>query len=599
MKPKYCLLSILLLAGIFLFLPLTTVTAADADDFIITVKTDNAGTSPGTQFTIPTIGAGYNYNVDCNNDGTDEATGLTGNYTCNYASAGTYTVRIKDNAGDGSGFPRVYFNYIGDYLKLLTVEQWGTGKWTSMERAFYGCWNMVLNASDAPDLSNVTDMSRMFASAVAFNQDINSWDTSSVTNMSAMFTNAKAFNQDISGWDTSSATNMGSMFYGASAFNQDIGGWDVSNVTDMSYMFADASAFNGDISGWDVSNVTNMGRIFYNASAFNQDIGGWDVSNVTNMGGMFHNAAFNGPLSSWDVSNVTSMAYMFYDAAFNGNLSSWDVSSVTDMFAMFNGAALSTANYDALLTGWNAQALQFNVQFHGGNSTYCLGEAARQNMISSDGWTITDGGKDCSLATTILRSPGVNAIVYGGRPTYKWYPVYGTTVYDVQMYGLSGELIGEWAKGLGACDPGPYCEHRIPFDLQSAYGIYSWRVRARNTEQGTEGSWSDMRSFNYTQLARTSQVSPANGFSTIDTTPTFQWTEITGATMYLFQVRRMDDSLVGNYLVSDATYCVDGGNCTWDLSTALAVGEYKWHVRAKNGRNFGRWTAYRTITITE
>jgi len=30
----------------------------------------------------------------------------------------------------------------------------------------------------------------------------------------------------------------------------------------------------------------------------------------------------------------------------------------------------------------------------------------------------------------------------------------------------------------------------------------------------------------------------------------------------------------------------------------LAIGDYKWHIRAKNGRNFGRWTAYRTITIT-
>jgi len=100
---------------------------ASADDFVITVQTDNLGSSSSTQFTIPTTGSGYNYNVDCDDDGFDEATGQTGNYTCNYGSAGTYTVRIKDNSGAGTGFPRIYFNNGGDKYKLLTIEQWGTG----------------------------------------------------------------------------------------------------------------------------------------------------------------------------------------------------------------------------------------------------------------------------------------------------------------------------------------------------------------------------------------------------------------------------------------------------------------------------------------
>ena len=49
--------------------------APSPDDFVITVKTDNAGTSGPMQFTIPTNGGGYNYNVDCDNDGVNEATG--------------------------------------------------------------------------------------------------------------------------------------------------------------------------------------------------------------------------------------------------------------------------------------------------------------------------------------------------------------------------------------------------------------------------------------------------------------------------------------------------------------------------------------------
>jgi hypothetical protein len=208
-------------------------------------------------------------------------------------------------------------------------------------------------------------------------------------------------------------------------------------------------------------------------------------------------------------------------------------------------------------------------------------------------WTFTINLN--ALEPVILRSPGVDAAVYGGRPTFRWFPQASATVYDVEMFNSAMTRIGFWNKGIGACDPGPFCEHRIPTDLGSAYGDYYWRVRARNT--AGDGGWSVTRKFTYTQLERTWQISPANGYTTTDTTPTLQWGPITGATMYLMQFRLPDDTLVFNTLVPHATFCNETA-CTWDVNPALANGEYKWHVRAKNGRNFGRWTAYRTITIT-
>ena len=46
------------------------------------------------------------------------------------------------------------------------------------------------------------------------------------------------FNQDIGDWDVSNVANMSYMFAFTESFNQDIGNWDVGNVTDMKYMFA-------------------------------------------------------------------------------------------------------------------------------------------------------------------------------------------------------------------------------------------------------------------------------------------------------------------------------------------------------------------------
>jgi len=232
-----------------------------SDDFIITVKTDNPGTSSDNQFYISITGGDYNYNVDCDNDGTFEIGGRTNDYTCNYASAGIYTIRIQDNSGFGTGFPRIYYANATDKDKLLTIEQWGTGLWTSMSGAFWGCSNLTVQAVDAPNLSIVTNMYSMFRSASSFNQNIGGWDTSNVTDMSYMFYGASAFNQDIGGWDTSNVSMVIQMFQNAISFDQDIGGWDVSSLNSAGYMFfgVKLSTPNYDalLMGWNAQSLLN------------------------------------------------------------------------------------------------------------------------------------------------------------------------------------------------------------------------------------------------------------------------------------------------------------------------------------------------------
>ena len=348
----------------------------------------------------------YDYNVDWG-DG-NNSTNLSGDATHVYTSSGTKTVTIT------GVFPRIYLNNGSESLKIASIDQWGTGTWTSMENAFFGAENLVMTATDSPDLSLVTSMEEMFRNARIFNGDIGGWDTSSVTDMSSMFNGALDFNQDISGWNTFSVTKMNLMLRRALDFNQDISGWDTSNVTTMTGMFYDAKAFNQDIGGWNTSNVTDMNSMLRGTEDFNQDIGSWDVSSLTNAVNMFRDAAvFNQDIGGWNTSSVTDMNSMFRDTdVFNQDIGSWNVSSLTNAPNMFQGATLSSENYDALLAGWAAQSLQTGVNFHGGNSQYCANEGSnRAVLIDTYGWSITDGGP-CSNILNVKNTAPLNPTIF-------------------------------------------------------------------------------------------------------------------------------------------------------------------------------------------
>ena len=176
--------------------------------------------------------------------------------------------------------------------------------------------------------------------------------------------------------------------------------WDVSKVTDMDRAFDGRDVFNVDISNWDVGNVTNMSSMFINATSFNQPLNNWNVSNVTNMFQMFTAASvFNQDLNSWDVSSVTNMSSMFfYATSFNQSLNNWDISSVTDMQEMFSYSSLTTDNYDGVLNSWSQQDVISGVILRAIGVNYCNGEDARQNLIDTYGWIITDDGLDCATA---------------------------------------------------------------------------------------------------------------------------------------------------------------------------------------------------------
>jgi trimeric autotransporter adhesin len=365
-----------------------------------------------------------------------------------------------------TNFSRFNINNGTDKNRLTDVRQWGTTAWTSMGFAFYGCSNLQISATDLPNLSgvtgmgytfsgctvlngpsnigswntaNVTTMTSMFTDASAFNQSIGSWNTANVTNMSYMFNNAAAFNQPIGDWNTakvmfmdamfsgatafnqpistrpngvwntSNVVSISSMFSGAAAFNQPIGNWDTGKVIYMQNMFTNATTFNQPLGSWNTGSVTSMNSMFSGATSFNQPIGAWNTVNVANMGGMFSGASdFNQSLNNWNTASVTSMVQMFNLASsFNKSLGNWILNSSVNLTFMFNFSGLDCDQYSATLNGWSANPSTPSGRSLGSNGrTYGTSAvAARNNLVTTKGWTITSdaaSGSDCSAALSFV-----------------------------------------------------------------------------------------------------------------------------------------------------------------------------------------------------
>jgi len=174
----------------------------------------------------------------------------------------------------------------------------------------------------------------------------------------------------------------------------------------------------GAIAGWAFNNggdkskilsVDNTGGIFTfdslapfsgcnNMSFFDSSSGAPVTS--TNIGLTFR---FCSSLSTINVTGMDLSIVRFMTNAFQGlpsapdiiGIEDFNISSMENMSLFLDGIALPTSQYSELLVNYEAQSVQNNVSFSGGNSQYSAGAAAtaRAALIADHNWTIVDGGQ--------------------------------------------------------------------------------------------------------------------------------------------------------------------------------------------------------------
>ncbi len=144
-------------------------------------------------------------------------------------------------------------------------------------------------------------------------------------------------------------------------------------------------------------------------------------------------------------------------SSFNQDIASWNIVLVNDLTNAFTGSGLSDFNYNKLLINWAAlPSLQNNVTLGATDKFYCSAEAARNTLISTYGWIITDAGKLCPPSITSF-SPtsgeidreinitgtnftGTTAVSFGGVPAKSFTVVNDNAISAIVGVGASGDI---------------------------------------------------------------------------------------------------------------------------------------------------------------
>jgi len=329
----------------------------------------STGSSSSTQVKLPLESAGvYSFDVDWGDGNNDTITTWNqAETTHTYSTAGTYTITITGTIRGWS------FNNTGDKLKPTYIDAYGPLALLG-EGAFYGCDNVEVRATDAPDLSYTTTLKRCWEACGTVTNMGGQWRTSTITNIQAWWQNATNMNDPkVVNCDFSNVVVGRVAFRGTLSFTYSVAGCDWSSLDDADYMFLD-SHYNQALSTMSLPAATSM------------------------LGFMQDNTHFNNSLPS-NTPLVTDMSYLLYQSTAFQQALIINIQSVTTFTNWLNGITLTTANYDTTLEHFGGQSIVSGRTISFGSATYTASEVVSAATNTGSGTTLTDTSQ--SFLTTV------------------------------------------------------------------------------------------------------------------------------------------------------------------------------------------------------
>ena len=292
----------------------------------------------------------YNYDVDWGDGNTDTGV-VVADKTHTYAGGGQYIVRITGT------FPglAMYKATTAQREQIISFLNWGTVPIKVLYGMFKECTEMLYEATDAPNLSEL-DVAPVIANA---------------SNGYYMFVTCSSITElDLSNWtDTDKITSLYGMFNGTSDLTLlNLTGWDTSNITRADQGFrsmgtagAGCEVIMPDLD-WTGLGINALYQCFTSTKfSSSPDLSNWVLPPVQNprMNFMFYysDGAFELDLSTWAPTNtITDFTYAFYGGEWTSlNLTGWDTSNVSVFNAAFG--AMPNLTHITGLSGFDASSV--------------------------------------------------------------------------------------------------------------------------------------------------------------------------------------------------------------------------------------------------
>ena len=318
------------------------------EDLLFTVDT-----SLGLDLTVR-FDSAYTYDATVDwGDGSNPLTVApgTGTVTKPYGSVGTFQVRVS-----GTFAPEIA---LISNQNIVSVENLGTLGYVNISSMFLDCQNLVSFNAGNTDTSSVESLTGMFTDCISLSSaNVSTFNTSNVIYINQMFVNCYALTSlDLSNWDTSNVSKFIQAFQDCTNLQtlQLPDNFVTSNATNLTAAFKFCSSLGGlDISTWDTSNVTRMQSMVQGCNGINDLVGLETNLNITGI-----NVAFG---LSFFANNLPNQGTDYNDLLIN-----WEAN---------------------LPTSGLAQSPNFNQS----KVTTTAGNDARNSLINTYNWVITDGG---------------------------------------------------------------------------------------------------------------------------------------------------------------------------------------------------------------
>lgn len=370
----------------------------------MTFNTENPGSATNTLI-LPTRDSDYDAIVNWGDEVSETVTGTPGDITHVYVSPGIYEVSIEGT------FPAIYFNNAGDRLKLTSINNRGTVVQSNAQfGAFHGCANNI-SISDDMILEGLDNGSFMF-SGNALSSLPEGMILDSITNGGRMFMNNQLSSLP-SGMTLLNLTNGYQMFMGNSLVglptdmvlsalldgNQMFANNNISslpsemileNLTVGAYMFSENNLTVLPL-GMTLNSLIDAYKMF-SLNPLTSLPSGMVLENLIDGREMFSKTQITALPSGMTLASLENGGKMFENVPITDLPAGITLSNLTSGSQMFLGVTLNTVRYSQLLISMEANNINNDVPFHGGNSKYNAAGETAKTALQARGWIFTDGG---------------------------------------------------------------------------------------------------------------------------------------------------------------------------------------------------------------